>query len=164
MPTENYRLACELRDRLLAELNENETFKAFQHAQETVNALARAADRQAASNPQQRSGNPTIVRSHRVGSLSSTVLDMAENFLRNRGSRAPSGEIFEYIEANGIEVPGQKPVSVVASYLSNSTRFDNVRGQGYGLPEWSQSETEAPNSETIPFGAPKANGEEPLSP
>jgi hypothetical protein len=72
------------------------------------------------------------------------------------------GRFFQALNAKGIEVPGQKPTAVVASYLSHSTRFDNVRGQGYGLTEW-QSQTNAPISGTL-FGAPKANGAEPLSP
>jgi hypothetical protein len=165
MDTENYRLACALRDRLLAELNENLTFKAFQHAQEIVNALARPEIQHAASLSQNRAASSAIVvRSHKSGSMSSTVSEVAAEFLQQKGSRASSGEIFEVLRAKGIDIPGTKPTAVVASYLSHSARFDNIRGQGgYGLAEWSQAQTETPNSEPL-FGAPKTNGAEPLSP
>jgi hypothetical protein len=160
---ESYRLAVELRDRLLAELNENETFRAFQHAQEIVNALSQSPRQHMPAQAQTETRvNAVVIRSHRPGSLSSAVLRATEDFLRCKGSRAPSGEILEALNAKGIEVPGQKPTAVVASYLSHSTQFDNVRGQGYGLTEW-QSQTKAPASGTL-FSAPKANGTEPLSP
>jgi len=145
MPTDNYRLACELRDRLLAELNANETFKAFQHAQAIVNALA-AAEAQSAAQPSQvtPTTNAVVVRSQRPGSLSSLILDTTADFLRSKGSRAASGEILKTLNARGIEVPGKKPTAVVASYLSHSPRFDNIRDEGgYGLPEWGAIKTGA---------------------
>jgi hypothetical protein len=161
---ESYRLAVELRDRLLAELNENEIFKAFQHAQEIVSALARTGSEHTGAQTQTETApKTTIVRAGKAGSQSSAVLTATEDFLKQRGSRAFSGEILEALIAKGIEVAGNKPSAVVASYLSHSSRFNNVRGQGYGLVEWSEQKTETPNSGQL-FGAPKTNGTERLSP
>jgi hypothetical protein len=110
---------------------------------------------------------PTKERRSRKGSLASAIREIGATHLRNKKARAKSSEIYQAVLDAGITVPGQKPVSVVSSYLSGSDMFDNT-DEGYGLTEWSasgeaRSESEAPNSETL-FGAPKINGEMPLSP
>jgi len=164
MTTDNYRLACELRDRLLAELNENETFKAFQHAQEIVNFLTAAEDRSVASSSSQVKAATIKNQRSRPGSLASAVRETAVTYIRGKGARARSGEIYQAVLDAGISVPGQKPVSVVSSYLSGSHIFDNT-DEGYGLTEWIEAhiESEAPDSGE-PSGALRANGAEPLSP
>jgi hypothetical protein len=80
----------------------------------------------------------TASRATRAESQAATVLRIAEEFLSTARRRAPSAEIYMEITGRGIVIPGQKPESVVSSYLSNSPKFDNVRGKGYGLREWSE--------------------------
>jgi hypothetical protein len=75
-------------------------------------------------------------RAKRAESQAATVLRVAEEFLSTARRRAPSAEIYREIAGRGIVIPGQKPESVISSYLSNSTKFDNVRGKGYGLTVW----------------------------
>jgi hypothetical protein len=109
---------------------------------------------------------PAKERSSRKGSLASAIREIGVTHLRNKKARAKSSEIYQAVLDAGITVPGQKPVSVVSSYLSGSDIFDNT-DEGYGLTEWSasaeaRSEAETPNSETL-FGAPKTNGAVPLS-
>jgi hypothetical protein len=87
-------------------------------------------------------------RSPRAQSKASEVVGIAEEYLSKKGSRAPSTEIYEEVRRLGVEVPGIKPDSVVSSYLSNSPKFNNIRGQGYGLNAWKGHQTnEAPASE-----------------
>lgn len=81
----------------------------------------------------------TASRTTRAESQAATVLRIAEEFLSTARRRAPSAEIYKEIAGRGIVIPGQKPESVVSSYLSNSPKFDNVRGKGYGLTAWNTS-------------------------
>jgi hypothetical protein len=75
-------------------------------------------------------------RTARTNSKAAAVMRIAEEYLLTTHKRAPSTELYEEIKRHGVEIPGQKPEGVVASYLSNSDKFDNVRGQGYGLTIW----------------------------
>lgn len=77
-----------------------------------------------------------VGRTTRAESKAATVIRIAEEFLSTARRRAPSAEIYREIAGRGIEIPGQNPESVVSSYLSSSPKFDNVRGQGYGLTAW----------------------------
>jgi hypothetical protein len=62
------------------------------------------------------------------------------DFLRARGSRAASPEIHAEMVRLGLMKPGDRDRTMVTSYLSrDKAMFDNVRGQGYGLREWSAS-------------------------
>jgi hypothetical protein len=80
-----------------------------------------------------------VSRATRAESQSATVVRIAEEFLSTARRRAPSAEIYSEIAGRGIVIPGQKPDSVVSSYLSSSPKFDNVRGQGYGLSIWNSA-------------------------
>lgn len=82
---------------------------------------------------------PETVRPTREGTKAAEIIREAELFLDQRGQRAQSNEILEHLEKKGIRVSGTNPVAVVASYLSTSKLFDNVRGQGYGLARWKSS-------------------------
>jgi len=88
-----------------------------------------------ASSPLEK-GSPEVSRPSREGTKASEIVREAERFLELKGSRAQSNEILEHLENIGIKVAGSNPVAVVASYLSTSKQFDNVRGQGYGLAKW----------------------------
>ena len=73
----------------------------------------------------------------RPGTASSAVLAGAEDYLRLTGRREMAPGITAELHRKGI-VPSTdvQTVRTVASYLSASDRFNNVRGQGYGLAEW----------------------------
>ncbi len=83
----------------------------------------------------------------RSTSNAAVVCKIAEDFLRQHGRRAESSVIWEQVKRQNVDIAGEKPVSVVASYLSNSRIFDNVRGQGYGLREWNSTKTLPANAE-----------------
>jgi hypothetical protein len=107
----------------------------------------------------------TIKKSRsRKSSLASTIRDIAAAHLRHKMARAKSSEIYQAVSDAGITVPGQKPVSVVSSYLSGSDLFDNT-AEGYGLTEWIEThfESETPDSGEL-SGAPRSNGVAPLQP
>jgi hypothetical protein len=111
-----------------------------------------------------RATDATKERRSRKGSLASTIRDIAATYLRSKKGRAKSSEIYQAVLDTGITVPGQKPVSVVSSYLSGSEMFDNT-DEGYGLTEWIEHivESEAPDSGEL-SGAPRSDGVAPLQP
>jgi hypothetical protein len=92
-------------------------------------------------------------RTTRAESQAATVIRIAEEFLSTARRRAPSSEIYSEIAGRGIVIPGQKPDSVVSSYLSSSPKFDNVRGQGYGLTIWNSERPQLadPHKENEPI-------------
>ncbi len=160
----SYRLAVELRDRLLADLRQNRTFVAYQHAEAVILALSVDAE-QTKPAAQKNSVNPdkNVRQSFKPGTVSAGILTGALQYLREKKGRAQSGEILQALRDRAIKVTGNRPSSTVSSYLSHSALFDNKPGQGYGLTEWSRSQTETPNSSEL-FGAPRNNGALPLNP
>jgi hypothetical protein len=105
-------------------------------------------------------------RGTRAGSQAEAIRQAAIAYLREKGERASSSELYAALSLKGVVVVGKKPNAVVASYLSHSDKFTAVRGEGYGLPEWDNPqnpESEAPNSSEL-SGAPRSNGTEPLRP
>ncbi|TGQ45470.1 MULTISPECIES: hypothetical protein [unclassified Mesorhizobium] len=57
--------------------------------------------------------------------------------LKDTGRRASSGELFAVIKRAGIIIGGAVPSKALASTLSTSARFNNIRELGgYGLEEW----------------------------
>jgi hypothetical protein len=155
--------AIELRDSLLAELRQNKTFQAYQHAQAIIAALGAQETPQLPSQQQPNVEKTNSRQSFKPGTQAETVLMASAAYIRQKKARAPSGEILKALTEKGIAVGGQNPSATLSSYLSHSALFDNIRGQGYGLVEWSRPQTETPNSGTL-FGAPKTNGTAPLSP
>ena len=111
------------------------------------------------------SGNLTkIAKYGRQGSVTATCIEASESFLRHLGKRAMTTVILTELLRQGI-VPNSLSASTLASYLSTSALFDNVRGEGYGLVEWSQPNSlndEAPDSGQL-SSAPKNNGQLPLN-
>ncbi len=97
-------------------------------------------------------------------SRTTAIVNAAVTYLRQKGSRAETPEIQRALIAAGLNVGDARP-DTVSSCLSHSPLFDNVRGQGYGLVEWSLArvgETETPDSSEL-SGAPRSNGMLPLS-
>ena len=121
--------------RLLAELNANPTFQRL----ELIRAVIQSY--QAAAIPRTIADVPPGFRKRepRQNSVAAQVVRVAEAFLSNLGRRATSTEIALEVSRHGIELKGMKAPAMVASYLSSSDRFDNVKGQGYGLANRDQS-------------------------
>jgi hypothetical protein len=64
------------------------------------------------------------------------ILDAAAEYLRAKNSRAASPEILRELIRQGLMREDQ--AAVLSSYLSRAKDiFDNKRGAGYGLREWS---------------------------
>ena len=60
--------------------------------------------------------------------------------LKDTGRRASSGELFAIVQNAGIVIGGAVPSKALASTLSTSDRFNNIRELGgYGLQEWGDS-------------------------
>lgn len=73
------------------------------------------------------------------------VCEAAAEFLRKKGSRAPSGEIQAALVDGGLMRPGRRDRTRVTSYLGRKKEvFDNIRGEGYGLVEWSAASANRP--------------------
>lgn len=67
------------------------------------------------------------------------ICDAAAVFLREKKSRAVSSEIHAALVKRGLMESGTRDRGRVTSYLGRSKKiFDNVRGEGYGLVEWSR--------------------------
>lgn len=66
------------------------------------------------------------------------IQDAAFDFLGRKGARASSPEIHKELIRLGLVEPGERGRKMITSYLSrDNTNFDNKRGEGYGLVEWS---------------------------
>jgi hypothetical protein len=86
------------------------------------------------SDPQRRSGQGLWVWGN---SQASRIKGAAAEHLMETRKRATGGEIYKAIRAKGIEVRGEKPSATVSACLTSSPVFDHIRGEGYGLREWS---------------------------
>jgi hypothetical protein len=81
------------------------------------------------------------------GTKASIFESAAAGYLRAVKRRATSGELLKVLTERGIAVGGKSPPALLASYLSDSPLFDNVKGKGYGLVEWSRAVSENGASE-----------------
>ncbi|MBV9202921.1 MAG: hypothetical protein JOY83_24915 [Alphaproteobacteria bacterium] len=144
MDEATYRTAVELRNRLRAELEQNVSFIALQHAEAVVALWERAHP---APVPSAHSGvsasRSKVVGRHSLNSDTSKVLAGAAEYLELIGRRATSREILEALSARGIKLNAKDPMTSVSSSLSHSPMFNNVLGLGYGLAEWPMTEAEA---------------------
>jgi hypothetical protein len=77
------------------------------------------------------------MKTPRSGTVASSVIDIAERYLRSIGRRAQTPAIAVEVQKAGILVEAANVIATVSSYLSSAKdKFDNVRGEGYGLVEW----------------------------
>jgi histone H3/H4 len=74
----------------------------------------------------------------RPGSAAAILCEASEAYLKKIKRRAMSGEIAEHIKEKGISISGN-PTATLSSYLSTCNLFDNRKGEGYGLVEWSKT-------------------------
>lgn len=150
-------LAREEEVKLLAELRSNPVFQRLEAIRSVIRSyqnehVAEQVPHSVDRNPPASRTAAVRRRGPRPNSKSAEIIEASEAFLNKLGHRAESSVIANEIQRLGISVPGEKPISVVASYLSNSPKFDNVRGEGYGLTIWSkgtpETQTAASDQET----------------
>ena len=130
MDRTNFRLAIELRDALLAELRVNPNFLAYEHVQAAIVALAKNKDVEQLTPSEPAVSERNGRQSFKSGSQSEAILTATVTYLREKKARAQSAEILSVLTDKGIVVGGRKPRSTLASYLSHSALFDNVRNEG----------------------------------
>lgn len=142
MDADTYLKFRELRDRLRAELEQNASFIALQHAEAVVALWERIHPTPIRPvNSEVPVSASKVVGRHYVNSNSAKVLTGAAEYLEQIGRRATSREILEALLARGITLNG-KAMTSVSSTLSHSPMFNNVQGLGYGLADWPLTEGE----------------------
>ena len=94
---------------------------------------------------------PKAPAQNRQKSVATAIGDAAEEYLRKVRRRAQTRELVAEVRRLGIRDGGDdEMIATVSSYLSaDKDRFDNVRGEGYGLKEW----TKPPQSDWPPPSA-----------
>jgi hypothetical protein len=94
------------------------------------------------------------------------ALEETEAFLTGKTSPVLTRDIFhQIVTVKGCEIGGRDPQNGLSAILSRSEKFIAHGRAGWTLAEVKSdaTESETPNSSEL-FGAPKANGAEPLSP
>jgi hypothetical protein len=99
--------------------------------------------------------------SRRGDSLSSRIVDATVEILTERGKRAQSLVIMKELEKRGFTFQGKKPTTGLASTLSHSPQFDNVRGLGYGLVSWTRSTESHDGVDSAADGIPEQKAADP---
>ena len=95
---------------------------------------------------------------YRLGSKVAQVDEVVSKFFLERGSRASSGDVLPIVTAAGIEMTGKIPAKTLSSFLTNSKRFNNVKGFGYGLVEWGETlGPKASPSNMVDFANPRSD-------
>lgn len=128
--------------RLVDELRPNPTFRKLEIVRNLIAAYEtgeRAGGITAFANVTIPGPRASGRASTREGTKAFSHISEAQAFLRNKGARAQTREIMEALQARGVVFEGEKPMAALASTLSHSALFDNVRGEGYGLVEWANS-------------------------
>ena len=94
--------------------------------------------------PREADGDRRGASPARDGTVAALVQEAAADFLKTIGRRAQTPEIAAEITRRGIRAGKPENITAtVSSYLSSAKgRFDNVRGEGYGLVEWLSGATD----------------------
>ena|GEM_PF-2133616 len=144
----------EAEQQLLAELSALPQFRQLKDIRRLIES------RRAFLNASAATGKPIGSRpTPRSGSNAAKVVALAQTYLKEKGRRATSAEIHEFLRRQGVDV---KETASVAAYLSTAKDiFDNVRGQGYGLVEWQNKSgtlaDEAPQGTNAPVRSETAD-------
>ncbi|MBV9014207.1 MAG: hypothetical protein JO058_00970 [Alphaproteobacteria bacterium] len=167
MDEQAYQQALALRDRLREELRQNTTYRALELSEAIVAlwAARTASNGEPAQEPPPAAQIRATPRRHYAGSKTAKIVEGAKDYLRSKGARAQTTELYRALQARGIEVGGKDPLKTTASYLSHSGEFNNVPGQGYGLKEWpSAAQPSKPQAEPATEAAAPCNGAPKVSP
>jgi hypothetical protein len=90
-----------------------------------------------AADDEREAAQQNAARTPRSGTVAAAVIEVSERYLRSIGRRAQTPEIAAEVQKAGILVGAANLIAAVSSYLSSAKdKFDNVRGEGYGLVEW----------------------------
>lgn len=135
MSSDLLQMAREEEGRLIGELRNNPTFRKLEAVRAMIGAYEAAAVTGFAHASLQAPRAAGRI-SAREGTKAFSQITEAQAFLREKGRRAQTREILDALEARGIVIGSDKPLATLASTLSHSALFDNVRGEGYGLVEW----------------------------
>ncbi|RWE75955.1 hypothetical protein [Mesorhizobium sp.] len=128
---------------LLKELELNPTFQRLRTVRQVIALLGGASKdsdlaTEAKPNPTPTTQFPRTLRLRLT--KRQDVEDAAVHHLTKTGRRASSGELFSVMRSKGIIIGGAVPSKTLASTLSTSDRFNNIRELGgYGLEEWGDS-------------------------
>lgn len=124
------------REKLLAELSKNPSFQKLQQVNrliDTYEAVDGSPDnaRAPVSRP--------ILSGPRASSKVAAVDEAVSNHFKLTGKRASSGELLHVVQNAGIEMTGRVPSKTLSAFLTNSRKFNNLKGFGYGLAEWGEN-------------------------
>ncbi|RWD26319.1 MAG: hypothetical protein E5V63_16435 [Mesorhizobium sp.] len=120
---------------LLKELENNPTFLRLRTVRQIIALLGGSQSPKDGEEPKAPVRFPPAVRARL--SKREDVEDAVSRHLRETGRRASSGELFTVVQKAGIVIGGAIPSKALASTLSTSDRFNNIRELGgYGLEEW----------------------------
>jgi hypothetical protein len=126
--------------RLEAELRANPAYRRLDAVRASLKSLRAVYEiDNAATLPKAESSSAHRVSRAREGSITGSILKIAESSLRIAGKRLTSSELLHLVLQGGVTISSPKPQSVVSSVMSHDARFDNATdhyGTGYGLREW----------------------------
>jgi hypothetical protein len=146
--------------RLLAELEAIPAYKRLKAVRATLDAYTGefavtggSMTTNVAAAPSRKDGKDDLdlaIPNRQPQSKRALWLDSATNYLREKGTRATSGELVAALTSRGIDIGGKNTAWKLSSILSGSPLFDNVRGEGYGLTEWPKRVTKPGTSAAAP--------------
>lgn len=123
------------RESLMTELHDVPAYRKLMEVQKVIDVYRRLAGARHSDTMSHR----------RIGTTRAAAEAAVVAHLSATGQRATSGQLLDVVLKFGAEIPtGDTGVRYLASLLSTSPLFDNVRGWGYGLVEWG-GETSAPS-------------------
>jgi hypothetical protein len=147
--------------RLEAELRTNPTYRRLEAVRASVRSLRAAYETDNGTvPPKAESATPPRVSRAREGSITSSILKIAESSIRIAGKRLTSSELLQLAIQGGVTINSPKPQSVVSSVMSHDARFDNATdqyGTGYGLREWVMPPPAAREIDLEPFKVHPSN-------
>jgi len=81
--------------------------------------------------------SPTPSRKRPAGKTQKEIIETAaHSILRDKGHPMETGDMVIVIEESGISITGSNKNNTLASVLSRSDGFENIRGTGWHLKEW----------------------------
>jgi hypothetical protein len=129
--------------------------KELQHKLAAVRALIAAYRGQREPSPQQQTVQSApqhrSVRQRNSNSDTHELLEKARSYLLQHAARISAKPLLEKI-APERAAQGLTAINAFSSAMSRSPLFDAVRGQGYGLVEWSMAEQNVANLSAVPDG------------
>ncbi|MGE5539425.1 MAG: hypothetical protein ACM30I_12475 [Gemmatimonas sp.] len=134
--------------KLEAKLATNDDFTRWQRVKSTLEAYqSKAAAPQKASGDAPKASTPAAVTAvvpptEPPAKNADIIIGEAVKYLREKKQRVNSTVMAQDLQARGVNLRGNNPAATLSAYLSAAKdQIDNVRGEGYGLKEWSSSKS-----------------------